>query len=93
MITGDFAATNDCPNPLPPLSSCHFFVTFTPTAPGVRTGTINFCPDCNFATTDVSLQGGGAGGVSDVPALSRWALVALAALLIAGGLLALARRI
>jgi len=68
-------------------------VTFTPTAPGVRTGTINFCPDCNFATTDVSLQGGGAGGVSDVPALSRWALVALAALLIAGGLLALARRI
>ena len=90
QITGDFAATNDCGGTLAPLSSCHFFVTFTPTAPGPRTGTLNFCVDCNFATTDVSLQGGG--GIADVPALSKWALAALAALLAAGGLLALARR-
>jgi hypothetical protein len=93
QITGDFAQTNDCGGTLATLSSCHFFVTFTPTAPGPRTGTLNFCPDCNFATTDVSLQGGGGvGGVADVPALSKWALAALAALLSAGGLLALARR-
>ena len=92
QIMGDFAATNDCGGTLAPLSSCHFFVTFTPTAPGPRTGTLNFCFDCNFATTDVSLQGGGGGGVADVPALSKWALAALAALLSAGGLLALARR-
>ncbi len=93
QITGDFAATNDCGGTLAPLSSCHFFVTFTPTAPGPRTGTLNFCADCNFATTDVSLQGGGGGGgIADVPALSKWALAALAALLTAGGLFALARR-
>lgn len=90
QITGDFAATNDCGGTLAPLSSCHFFVTFTPTAPGPRTGTLNFCVDCNFATTDVGLQGGG--GILDVPALSKWALAALGALLAAGGLLALARR-
>jgi hypothetical protein len=90
QITGDFAATNDCGGTLAPLSSCHVFVTFTPTAPGLRTGILNFCEDCNFATTDVSLQGGG--GVLDVPALSRWALAALAALLTVGGLFALARR-
>lgn len=90
QITGDFAATNDCGGTLAPLSSCHFFVTFTPTAPGLRSGTLNFCPDCNFATTDVSLQGGV--GITDVPALSRWALAVLAALLTAGGVFALARR-
>ena len=90
QITGDFAQTNDCGGTLATTSSCHFFVTFTPTAPGPRTGTLNFCPDCNFATTDVALQGGV--GVADVPALSTWALAALAALLTTGGLFALARR-
>lgn len=90
LITGDFAATNDCGSTLAPLSSCHFFVTFTPTAPGVRTGTLNFCQDCNFATTDVSLQGGG-GAVLDVPALSKWAFAALAACLAGIALFALSR--
>ncbi len=89
LITGDFAATNDCGSTLAPLSSCHFFVTFTPTAPGVRTGTLVFCSDCNFATTDVALRGGG--GIADVPALSKWALAALAACLAGIALLALGR--
>jgi hypothetical protein len=92
-ITGDFAQTNDCGASLGPLSFCTFHVTFTPTAAGTRTGTLDFCPDCNFSDTPVSLQGDGAsGGSAAVPALSRWGLLALAAVLAAGGLLALGRR-
>jgi hypothetical protein len=92
-ITGDFAQTNDCGSSLGPLSSCTLHVTFTPTVAGTRTGTLDFCPDCNFSDTPVNLQGDGAsGGAVVVPALSKWGGPALIALLAAGGLLALARR-
>lgn len=87
-VTGDFAQTNDCGGSIGPLSSCTFHVTFTPTAAGLRTGTLDFCPDCNFSDTAVNLQGGG-GALVDVPALSKWGVLALVALLAAGALLAL----
>jgi len=37
IITGDFAQTNDCPKVW-----CTFRITFTPTAVGLRTGTLTF---------------------------------------------------
>jgi hypothetical protein len=39
-ITGDFSQTSACPNPVPPGQNCAFTVTFTPTAAGLRTGTL-----------------------------------------------------
>jgi hypothetical protein len=39
-ITGDFSQTSACQNPVPPGQNCAFNVVFTPTAPGVRTGTL-----------------------------------------------------
>ena len=39
-LTGDFAETDDCGMSIPAAGTCTFTVTFTPTAPGSRFGTI-----------------------------------------------------
>lgn len=92
-VTGDFAQTNDCGSSIAALTSCHVFVTFTPTALGTRTGTLSFCGDCNFNSTPVALQGtGGAASATAVPALSPWGLAVLSVLLAAGALTAIRRR-
>jgi hypothetical protein len=39
--SGDFAQTNDCPNPLPANANCKISVTFTPTQTGTRTGSVS----------------------------------------------------
>jgi len=52
-ITGDFAQTNSCANPLPASQSCTITITFTPTATGTRTGTLTH----PSAATAVQLSG------------------------------------
>jgi hypothetical protein len=73
--TGDFAATDNCPNPLGPTLNilslgCTINVTFTPSGAGPRTGTLN------TGTTDitglvpgptVALAGAGATGSTGGP--------------------------
>ena len=81
-ITGDFAQTNNCGATIAPLTSCQFNVTFTPTANGLRTGTLTFCFDCNFVTATVNLQGiGGIAQNTPVPTLSQWAIGSLSGIL------------
>jgi len=41
VATGDFAQSNDCPSSLPAAASCTITVTFTPTATGLRTGSVS----------------------------------------------------
>lgn len=57
--SGDFAQTNNCPHSLLPRKSCTIMVTFTPTASGLRTGTITI----NLSTGPllVALSGAGPG--------------------------------
>lgn len=60
--SGDFAAASDCTalSPLAPLATCGITVTFTPLAPGVRTGSVAIAssdPDTPSAT--VALEGDG----------------------------------
>ena len=95
-ITGDFAQTNDCGAVIAPLSSCQFNVTFTPTGGGLRTGTLTFCPDCNFVTTTVNLQGNGAipvaqGPSQPIPTLGEWAIAILSGVLAVWAMIALSR--
>jgi hypothetical protein len=40
QVTGDFAQTNNCSTSVPANSSCTINVTFTPTLPGARNGTL-----------------------------------------------------
>ncbi len=85
-ITGDFAQTNNCGTTIAPLTSCQFNVTFTPTANGLRTGTLTFCGDCNFVSTTVNLQGTAGVPLSPapsqpIPTLSQWAIGGLSGIL------------
>jgi hypothetical protein len=62
VITGDFAQTNTCPFTLTSPGSCTFSVTFTPTAIGVRTGTLDVGSDISLGgaqPNNVSLTGSG----------------------------------
>ena len=40
VVTGDYAATSNCGGSVPAHGSCTIFVTFTPTAGGLRSGTL-----------------------------------------------------
>ncbi len=55
----DFAITNNCPNPVPANSSCTVLVTFTPTATGARTATLNFGDPDPTGPQVVTLNGTG----------------------------------
>lgn len=54
--TGDFSQTNTCSSSLGPGASCSAAVTFTPTATGLRTGTLTFSDSATGAHT-VALSG------------------------------------
>jgi len=71
--TGDFAAASDCTalSPLAPLATCGITVTFTPIAPGVRTGSVSIAsndPDSPAAT--VALDGDGVASPSPNAAIT-----------------------
>ena len=59
VVTGDFAASDACAGTVPALSTCAVAVTFTPAAPGARTGSVTFNNPGSPATI-VALQGQGA---------------------------------
>ena len=64
---GDFAVTNSCGNSLAAHSTCAFSVTFSPTAPGMRSGTLTIADQ--FRSQTVLLNGIGVAppGVSLTP--------------------------
>jgi hypothetical protein len=53
--SGDFAATHDCPDTLPPGSECHIVVSFKPTTVGHCTGELTISNDAG--TQRVLLRG------------------------------------
>jgi len=57
--TGDFSETDGCvaSSPLSPRSSCTASVTFSPTASGARTGTVNIANSANLVPISISLSG------------------------------------
>jgi len=58
---GDFAQTNNCGVTLAPGSSCTFVVTFTPTAIGNRSATLNIFDNAGGSPQHVGLGGIGIG--------------------------------
>jgi Abnormal spindle-like microcephaly-assoc'd, ASPM-SPD-2-Hydin/Beta-propeller repeat len=58
-LTGDFAETDDCGSVVPAAGSCTFTITFTPTAPGSRFGTILFGDDAAGSPHFINLVGDG----------------------------------
>ncbi len=64
--TGDFAEADDCGGSLAPAGQCTLSVTFTPTADGVRNGTISLQDNALASPQVVSLSGTGDGGVASL---------------------------
>src|SRR5215471_20586079 len=57
--TTDYTQTNTCGSSLNPGASCTISVTFTPTAPGNRTGTISVSDNAPNSPQSVNLTGTG----------------------------------
>jgi len=62
VVTGNFAQSNNCGATLAAGASCTVNVTFTPTAVGVRTGTVSFTDNAPQSPQVVSLAGTGETG-------------------------------
>jgi sugar lactone lactonase YvrE len=61
-VTGDFAQSNTCPASMSSGSKCTADITFTPTAPGTRTGTLTISTNGYFnPTITINLTGQGGG--------------------------------
>jgi VCBS repeat-containing protein len=58
---GDFGETNGCGTSVAPTASCTISVTFTPTAPGVRSGTLTITDNAAGNPHTIALTGTGAG--------------------------------
>jgi hypothetical protein len=59
QVTGDFAQTNNCLTSVPSNSSCTVDVTFTPTLPGARNGTLTINDNAPGNPQTLSLTGVG----------------------------------
>ncbi len=59
--TGDFAETDNCATSVPAAGSCTFSVTFTPTAAGLRSGTVVIQDDAAGSPHRITLSGTGTG--------------------------------
>ena len=57
--SGDFAQTNDCLATVAPAGFCTLSVTFTPTAPGTRTGTVTITDNAPGSPHKLPLTGTG----------------------------------
>jgi hypothetical protein len=58
-VSGNFSQTNTCGSSVAASASCTLSVTFKPTTPGTRTGTLTITDNANPATQTVSLKGTG----------------------------------
>ncbi len=68
--TGDFAQTNNCTVPVNPGTACTIGVTFTPSAPGSRTGTLTLTDNATNSPQTVTLSGTGLAAVVSLSATS-----------------------
>lgn len=59
QISGDFGQTNNCPTSLSVGSSCTLNLTFTPTAPGSRSGSLTITDNASSSQQVVGLAGTG----------------------------------
>lgn len=62
--SGDFAETNNCGTRLPAASNCTFSITFTPTAIGLRSGSILIQDNAAGSPHVVTLSGSSSGAVA-----------------------------
>jgi hypothetical protein len=69
-ITGDFAETDDCGVSVPAGSFCTFTVTFTPTVPGSRFGTILLGDDASGSPHLINMIGDGSSPIVTLSAQS-----------------------
>jgi hypothetical protein len=63
-VSGDYAQTNNCPGTVVAGASCTVNVTFTPTAMGVRAGTLTFVDSATGSPQTVALTGTGLSAVA-----------------------------
>lgn len=70
QVTGDFAQTNNCPSSLAAASSCSINVTFTPVAPGTRSGSLIVNDNVQGTPQTVNLTGTGTAGTGPVAVLT-----------------------
>jgi len=75
QTTGDFAEVNNCSATLAPGSSCVINVTFTPTASGVRSGTLTISDNAQASPQSVSLTGTGSAAPLAIATVSPTSLV------------------
>jgi hypothetical protein len=62
--TGDFAQINNCGSTLPAGVSCSISITFTPTAGGTRTGSLQVSDNAPGSPQTASLNGAGIGSIA-----------------------------
>jgi len=65
--SGDFTQTNNCPSTIAVGAGCAILITFTPTAPGPRSGTLSFTDSAGDSLQSEALSGT---GVSTSPMVS-----------------------
>lgn len=78
--SGDFAQTNDCTAPLTVGTSCTISVTFTPTATGLRTGSLSLAATLGSGDPlngTLTLQGVGVASDTAIPSLSLGGMLVL----------------
>ena len=68
--TGDFSVDNNCGSSVPAAANCTFTVTFTPTQPGPRFGSIMIEDDGAGSPHFINLVGNGATAVADLAPVS-----------------------
>jgi hypothetical protein len=69
-VSGDFAQTNNCAGSVAPTASCTVNVSFTPTAPGNRTGALTLTDNAGNSPQTVTLSGTGLGATASLSASS-----------------------
>ena len=74
VVAGDFAQTNSCSTVAPNGGTCSISVTFTPTATGIRTGTVTITDNAQGSPQTVSLTGTGSATSAPIATLSSTSL-------------------
>lgn len=69
-VSGDFAQTNTCGSSVNAATSCTTSVTFNPSTPGARTGTLTITDNASTSPQVVTLTGTGTGPVVNLSATS-----------------------
>jgi beta-propeller repeat-containing protein/centrosomal CEP192-like protein/ASPM-SPD-2-Hydin domain-containing protein len=63
VTTGDFSQTTNCGSAIPAAANCQLMVTFSPTATGLRTGTVTITDDAPGSPQVIQLSGTGLGAL------------------------------